>query len=685
MLRSLFSGVTGVTNQQAFMDVIANNISNVNTVGYKSGRITFTDTLQDTLSDARGSLGNFGGVNPVQIGMGSRISSVDTNFKAGALDMTGMSTDLALNGDGFFIVSDGTQNSFTRAGAFQIDSSGRIIAQGGAHYVQGRMAAEDGTLTSSTVLEDVTLPFGKKDPAKATENVELYCNLDREASDIEQWLADTSLKIDGDAISGAQNLNSIDIADMDGFTIRNGDVIQITGTDRDGNAVDVNFTYGTDGASLQDLMDAINTAFSSSSADGATISLDQNGFLRLTANKAGETGFSFALIPPDTAEATAQSHTADTQWLTGGVAANSTTDLAAIDGSAIVAGDNLQITGTDADGNAVTVDFFYGTDGTTVGDLLNAINDETTGFPGVTATISNGNLVFENNTTGSDVSTTVDELDVGDVLGLNTTFTTVDGTDATNVVTPAFTASVEGSTGTHSTLITVYDSQGTQHDLLVEFTQDLTPGSNLWTWDAVIDNGEITATGGASGQVTFNEDGSLKQFTYDAGAESLTFNVPGAKEVSIDFDAGTSGAFDGITQFNSASTTIAIEQDGYTLGVLSNVSVDELGIVTGFYSNGQTKTLAQLALATFTNQGGLKKEGNSLYSANSASGNPIISWAGSNTSTTIKAGYLESSNVDLTKEFSNMIIAQRGLEANAKIISTSDTILTTIIERMKRG
>ena len=154
--------------------------------------------------------------------------------------------------------------------------------------------------------------------------------------------------------------------------------------------------------------------------------------------------------------------------------------------------------------------------------------------------------------------------------------------------------------------------------------------------------------------------------------------------MSIAFGAGTSGAFDGITQFTSPSTTIAIEQDGYTLGVLTNVSIDELGHVGGFYSNGQTKILAQLALATFTNQGGLKKEGNSLYSSNSASGNPIISWAGSNTSTTIKAGHLESSNVDLTKEFTNMIIAQRALEANAKTIQASDRILTTIIDRLKR-
>jgi len=685
MLRSLFSGVSGLKNQQAYMDVIANNISNVNTVGYKSGRITFTDTLSDTLSDARGSLGNFGGVNPIQIGLGSRISSIDTDFTGGDLESTGLSTDLGLSGDGFFVVSDGSKNYYTRAGAFEIDSSGKIIAQGGTMYLQGRMADEDGNLTSSTVLEDITLPFGKKDPAKATENISLTCNLDQSASETEQWLADTALKMDGEAISNTANLSSIDLSEIDGFTIRTGDVIEITGTDRDGAAIDVNFAYGTDGASLQDLMDAVNVAFDSTSADGATLTLDDNGYLRLTANKAGESEFSFALIPPDTAEATAQAHTATTQWTVSSVAANSPTDLAALAGVTLVATDVIDITGTDADGNTITVSFEYGTDGTTVGDLLNAFNDDTTGFPGVTASISDGYLQFENDETGAGVNTVIDTIDAGGTYGLTTAFTTVDGTDATNVVTPAFTVSVEGLTGTHSTAITVYDSRGTSHDITVEFTQDPNPGSNFWTWRAVIDDGNVSATGGNTGTVVFNEDGSLKQFTYDSETEALTFNIPGAKEMSIQFDAGTSGAYDGITQFDSASTTIAIEQDGYTLGVLSSVAIDDQGIVSGYYTNGQTKTLAQVALANFTNQGGLKKEGDSQYSANEASGSPIISWAGSNTTTTINAGYLEASNVDLTEQFANMIIAQRALEANAKTISAADTILSTIIDRMKRS
>ncbi len=679
MLRSLFSGVSGVTTQQAYMDVIANNIANVNTTGYKSGRITFADTFSQTLSDARGSSGNFGGVNPVQIGLGTRISSIDTNFTAGSLESTGITTDLAVNGDGFFIVGDGNTRYFTRAGAFQVDSNGMIIAQGGQYFVQGRMADEDGNLTSSTSLENIVLPFGKKDPAHATENVDLYCNLNREAATTEQWLSDSPLEIDGTAVNGSGNLSAIDLANIDGVNIQSGDVIQITGTDRDGNAITVDFTYGTTGTTLQDLVNSINTAFNSSDSAGATVIIDDNGYLRFTANEAGPNDFSFALIPPVTVEASAQTHTSTTAWTTntGADNATSSTDLANIDGSTVTTGTTLTFDAVDTDGTTVALNFVYGTDGTNVGDLINFINANMTG---VTATLSNGSLVFTNNETGADVTSTITSISGG---GLDLAFSTVNGTNATSVSLPSMTQVVEGATGEHSTEITVYDSQGGEHNLVVNFTQDNTPGSNFWTWDVVIDNGEINPTAGNSGTVSFNEDGSLKEFLYTNG-EALTFNVDGAQEVNIQFNAGTSGAFDGITQFASASTTIAIEQDGYTLGQLSTISVDEQGIITGYYSNGQSKTLAQIALATFTNQGGLKKEGDSLYSENSSTGNPIINWGGSNASSTIRSGYLESSNVDLTKEFTNMIVAQHAIQANAKTISTADTILSTVIERLKR-
>ncbi len=687
MLRSLYAGISGITGQQAFMDVISNNIANVNTTGYKAGRITFADTLSETIADARGSLGNFGGVNPIQIGLGTKINSIDTNFKQGSMEATGMTTDLAINGNDFFIVSDGSNRYFTRSGAFQVDNNGYLLGPGGSTFVQGRMADEDGQLTSSTAVENIQLPFGKKDPAKATENVSLYCNLDQTAAKFEEWLGERKLETkDGTDIS-----TSTSLANIEGFEIVDGDTIEINGTDRDGAALTGNFTYGlaNDGITLGELLATINTTFSSGTDDGASIKLDENGFLRFKANQAGENDFSIAIVPPDTVDAVYETHTTSAVFQTSGVATQATDDLTNIDGvggtgggGELVAGDTFTISGTNAAGAVVNATFTYGAanDGTTMQDLVSFISSQ---FAGSTASLdTNGNIVLTDDSPG--VSATTFAITDGTGTGFTRATSAVEGRDTTNVIIPSFAQEVVGATGKHTTTITVYDSQGDTHELEFEFLQDPTPGSNLWTWSISIDEGDIVPTEGSTGTVEFNADGSMKEFAYDNNAEALRFSSTGIKEMVIDFNAGTSGGFDGITQFSSASTTIAIEQDGYSLGVLDSISVDDQGIVNGFYSNGQSRTLAQIALANFTNRGGLKKEGSSLFSANTASGNPIISWAGSNTSSQIQAGYLESSNVDLTNELSQMIIAQRGIQANSKVISTSDTILTTIIDRMKR-
>ena len=152
----------------------------------------------------------------------------------------------------------------------------------------------------------------------------------------------------------------------------------------------------------------------------------------------------------------------------------------------------------------------------------------------------------------------------------------------------------------------------------------------------------------------------------------------------IDLNAGIPGSYSGITHFESPSTNVLIEQNGHTMGVLNDINIDDQGIISGIYSNGVSKALAQIALANFTNESGLMKEGNNLFSANASSGNGLISWAGQNNKTVLKSGYLEASNVDLTEEFSKLIISQRALEANAKVINTADLVLSTIIDRLKR-
>ncbi|MBC7218500.1 MAG: flagellar hook-basal body complex protein, partial [Candidatus Caldatribacterium sp.] len=131
MMRSLFSGVSGLKNHQTRMDVIGNNIANVNTVAFKASRVTFEDILSQTIEGARSpQTGGAGGVNPKQIGLGVRIGSIDTLFTQGGLQTTDNPTDFAIQGDGFFIVSDGSQVYYTRDGSFKLSADGSLVNSG---------------------------------------------------------------------------------------------------------------------------------------------------------------------------------------------------------------------------------------------------------------------------------------------------------------------------------------------------------------------------------------------------------------------------------------------------------------------------------------------------------------------------------------------------------------------------
>lgn len=182
MMRSLFAGVSGLRNHQVRMDVIGNNIANVNTTGYKASRVTFKEAFAQQLQGASRPPGDSGdvsgGVNPVQVGLGMNIGSIDLLFTQGNLETTGVTTDLAIQGDAFFVVSDGSQNFFTRSGNFQLDANGRVVASTNGFIVQGKIA-EGGVL--SDTIQDIRLPFGQKSAARATETVSFAGNLDAEA------------------------------------------------------------------------------------------------------------------------------------------------------------------------------------------------------------------------------------------------------------------------------------------------------------------------------------------------------------------------------------------------------------------------------------------------------------------------------------------------------------------------
>jgi flagellar hook protein FlgE len=224
----------------------------------------------------------------------------------------------------------------------------------------------------------------------------------------------------------------------------------------------------------------------------------------------------------------------------------------------------------------------------------------------------------------------------------------------------------------------VYDSQGVEHDLTLTFT----PSGTLNQWDvsaALSNAGASTATIQAGdGVVQFNSDGSLN-------AAGTTFNAADALQISwdpavsggtspqnISFNVGNDGSTNGLSQLGSTFTVSNINQDGVQAGTYSSVSIDDNGLVTANFSNGSTRPIAIVPLATFENADGLSPTSGDAYLQSNLSGNPLLEQPGTGAAGAIQASSLESSTVDIANEFSQLIVAQNAYSANSKVITTAD-------------
>ena len=183
MLRSLFSGISGLRAHQQMMDVTGNNIANVNSVGFKASQTIFEDTLSQMMRAAgapqTGPNGSQGGTNPAQVGLGVRLSGINTNFVQGSAQSTGRPTDLMISGDGFFVVKSVNEQLFTRAGAFNFDADGRLVTVTGA-AVQG-WPAVNGVVNTNGQIGDIRLPMGTLIAPKITQNMVVSGNLPADA------------------------------------------------------------------------------------------------------------------------------------------------------------------------------------------------------------------------------------------------------------------------------------------------------------------------------------------------------------------------------------------------------------------------------------------------------------------------------------------------------------------------
>jgi flagellar hook protein FlgE len=227
-----------------------------------------------------------------------------------------------------------------------------------------------------------------------------------------------------------------------------------------------------------------------------------------------------------------------------------------------------------------------------------------------------------------------------------------------------------------STTVQVYDSKGGTVTLTVDFTYDQATTPPQWNWTAASSDGATTA----SGNMQFDAAGQL---TSPAADETITITglSNGASDLTLTWDLvnDTGGSNGALTSFASPSVINGQSQDGYGVGYLQGVSVNSAGEISGFFSNGQNRNLGQVALADFQSPWGLLSLGEGLYASAIASGDVAYGAAGSGGRGDVSSGALELSNVDLAKEFVKMITAQRGFQANSRVITTSDELLTEVV------
>ncbi len=764
MMASLFAGVSGLRNHQVKMNVVGNNIANVNTLGFKAGRVTFQEALVQTFRGAGRPTSTSGGTNPLQLGLGMSLATIDNLFLQGGLETTGQTTDLGIQGSGFFVLSDGQQQYFTRAGAFGFDSNSNMVNPANGYVLQGKMADVDGTIPASAPVGNVSLPFGQQDPARMTSEIQMGMNLDAAATD-----AAASINS-----AGTSNVSTVTGSAANGSGGQH--VLTITGTNAvfselsgshalvldDVTAADIATLIGGGGSGTLPADDYVYTVIAVNSlgkslGEEVTVSpVPANGSVQLTmtygdldvtqieiyrrpagGTYGGTLGGKIATL--DYTAPGPLVFTDDGSVPGGGEIPPSLNSTISLTGDERL---GTQLGVTDVSGFRISVDngswitLNQLTLDSSINDFISAFNSA---IQGATASLENGQIQIRRDYAGnpsvynvriedtgtSDVSTLVFGAAIFNVNnGAASTLQAVDvftptdraalAAESLELIVDPNTGIVTGISGVggggvtisagtgglvgdpdgagpltsstliidteetqHSTSITVFDSQGGKHTMTMTFTKSWLP--NQWFWEASLGAEEVIRSGG-SGTVNFNSDGSLSSFDYDGGATSLSIDPNnGASDMIIELMTGTSGGFDGITGFASRSTAAARSQDGYGVGILSNISIDPSGTITGMFTNGVSRILAQIYIAEFNNTGGLLKVGENLYQTSANSGSAILGIAGETSSSTITSGALEISNVDLAQEFTNMIIAQRGFQANARVITTSDAMLNELV------
>lgn len=716
MLRSLNSSISGLRNHQTRMDVIGNNIANVNTVGYKSSRVTFEESMAQLLSGSSRPPGDGGGVNPMQVGLGMNIGSIDTRLSQGNLESTGQITDLSIEGKAYFAVSDGAGTYYSRNGAFQFDSQGYMVLPTNGMVLQGKMADPQGTFQPGTPIENIRVPFNDQSPARATTEVKFARNLDSDS------YAKGSIIYTQRFLHHAQDVDNLTaLSDSGGVELgmREGDVLTFS-TNVAGTTESTTFTVEST-STMADLAAALQ-AFLRGASVGAgiattvepvTMTDDANlrGAFTIYGNTANIDNLQITSDRPISSPKITKAFSVPSTIPAGTTALEVTTDrlrspavvgttaatsdlleeLFDTNGNALGLedGDEIGISGTIGGipaNNVTPLIYATGVNATTMRELLDRIKDnfklpERDGTPADNLSVSlNSASTDDNIPDGSIVIRGMPET----AFALGSVVVTSSNSNNASPTPNNFNANMNSTTlrdatdsAVTETSITVFDEQGAEHTATMRYTPTNEP--SVWLWDVSL-GGQETITRGQKGTLTFGQDGSVSAFSFDDSSAFLEFDPGnGSRTVRIDLDVGGPRDFTGLTQFRSPTTASAISQDGYTMGRLRNISIGEDGVITGSFTNGTSKDLAQIMVVDFTNPGGLQRVKDSVYTTSSNSGDPIYGIPGRQSSSNIKPGALELSNVELAQEFTDMITTQRGYQANARVITVSDSLLEELV------
>ncbi|MBX3394085.1 MAG: flagellar hook-basal body complex protein [Phycisphaerae bacterium] len=559
---SLYTGLSGMNASQFRLDIIGDNIANINTTGFKGSRTLFQSQFSRTLAAGTKPSALQGGTNPVQIGLGAAIGAIQRSFTPGSVETTGVPSDLAIEGDGFFVLrTPENERVFTRDGAFSLSADNRLLSADG-FFVQGYAVNSNFELIPGSVV-DVSIPIGVLTTAKATNEIQMDGVLNSSATKIVAtqgsilqsqilYNATTGVQLNNVTGPGTALTNIRTSPGPGGALFANGDVITIDGVSRGGRDVpSAQFIVGTTGTTIADFL----------------------------------------------------------AWTDEVIGIDTSVGVAGNPGTGVTADGRLEIRGNAGTQNALSIQ---------AGDL-----------------ISNG------------------------------------GTQVPFTFTETQAANGESS---HTTFV-VYDSLGAP--LTVDLTMVLEArdtGSATWRYYASsADDSDVDFVVG-TGTITFDGNGqyiAAPQPGFLINRVGTGANDPLAIQIDFSRMSGLS--------VTGQSTIVMSFQNGFSTGTLIDYSIGEDGVITGTFSNGLNQTLGQIAVGTFANQEGLLARSNNVYFVGPNSGDaritpPLTLGAGK-----ISAGTLELSNVDLSREFINLITSSTAFSAASRVISTSDTLLQELL------